>query len=77
MGYLPLTGKDKEKMLADLKKSYAEELFSDIPTKVRLKGEIALPAPLSEIELKKELEALSRKNVTPGEYISFLGGGAY
>ena len=37
--YLPMTEKDKQEMLETIGVSSVDELFSDIPEKVRFKGE--------------------------------------
>jgi glycine dehydrogenase subunit 1 len=77
LGYIPNTDKDREKMLSSLGASSIEALFSDIPKEVSLKNDIPLPAALSEIELTKELAALSEKNSDLKHNISFLGAGVY
>ncbi|GGA68261.1 aminomethyl-transferring glycine dehydrogenase subunit GcvPA [Ornithinibacillus halotolerans] len=75
--YLPMTETDKKEMLDAIGIQSTEELFSDIPDKVRLKREMNLKAPTSEIELKKELVRMSKKNYNLQEYTSFLGAGVY
>jgi len=57
--------------------SSTDDLFADIPSKIRLKGDLSLPPPLSEPELVREIGALGRKNADANVYISFLGGGSY
>jgi len=54
-----------------------EDLISCIPDSVRLKEELKLPQPLSEIQLSKLLADLSLQNKDASQIISFLGGGAY
>jgi len=53
-----------------------EALFADIPEGYA-RPYLDLPAPLSELELRRELQALSDLNLTPGRVPCFLGGGAY
>jgi glycine dehydrogenase subunit 1 len=53
-----------------------EELFSDIPQAYRDPA-LRLPPPLSEPELRRELEELSHRNHTLQRYACFLGAGAY
>jgi glycine dehydrogenase subunit 1 len=52
------------------------ELFEDIPAHLRNPA-LDLPSPLSEFELKRDMEAMAAENATPGEYACFLGGGSY
>jgi len=54
-----------------------DELFSDIPEQIRLKRPLSLPEPLSELEVRRETEAILRKNRTTKDLISFLGGGVW
>ena len=52
-----------------------EDLFSDIPEHIRLRKPISLPGPLSELEVRREIEKISGKNRTVKELVSFLGAG--
>jgi len=53
-----------------------DALFADIPKEFRDPG-LNLPPPLSELELKRELQRLAAKNASGDEWGYFLGGGAY
>jgi glycine dehydrogenase subunit 1 len=75
--YVCLTDADREEMLATIGVSSVEELFRDIPEGVRLKRELDLDRPLSELEIVQRLEELAARNVPAGEEISFLGAGVY
>lgn len=75
--YLPMTETDKQEMLKTIGVSTTEELFADIPEKIRYKGEMKLRAPLNETALMKELQQLSNKNADLQSYPSFLGAGVY
>ncbi|WP_042145907.1 aminomethyl-transferring glycine dehydrogenase subunit GcvPA [Paucisalibacillus sp. EB02] len=75
--FLPMTEADKTEMLDTIGVSSTDELFSDIPEKVRLKEVLNLKAPKSEADLKKELVQMANKNYNLKEYISFLGAGVY
>ncbi|MBI5182320.1 MAG: aminomethyl-transferring glycine dehydrogenase subunit GcvPA [Nitrospirae bacterium] len=77
MGYVPNTEKDRKEMLNTIGVDDIEKLLTDIPEEIRLKKELNLPHPLSEIELKKEMLVLSEKNADLLHYTSFLGAGAY
>ncbi len=75
--YLPVTEQDKKEMMESIGVNSIEELFADIPEKVRFKGEIDLKEALSEPGILKELGRMASKNVNSGEYTSFLGAGVY
>lgn len=76
MNYISISKKEKEEMLARIGISTLDELFSSIPEAVRIKGQLQLDSPLSEMEVVETVTEISRKN-TYGKYLSFLGGGAY
>ena len=77
MRYIPITDRDREEMLRAIGVKSTDELFSDIPDKVRLKRGLDLPAPLSEMELVDHMRELSEKNGDLNHYTSYLGAGAY
>ena len=75
--YLPMTSQDAEEMLKAIGAESIEDLFSDIPEKVRFKGEYNIKKAKSETALLKELTALSEKNANLKTHSSFLGAGVY
>ncbi|UZH06693.1 aminomethyl-transferring glycine dehydrogenase subunit GcvPA [Heyndrickxia coagulans] len=75
--YLPMTEEDKREMLDAIGVRSAGELFSDIPEKVRFKGDYRIKKAKSETALLKELSELAGKNANLKEYASFLGAGVY
>lgn len=75
--YIPNTGEQREEMLKVIGVTSIEDLFADIPGSIRLKHELDLPEPLSELELLKHMRELASRNVTVDEYVCFLGAGAY
>jgi glycine dehydrogenase subunit 1 len=75
--YLPMTETDKKEMLNAIGIQETDELFSDIPEKVRLKRPLQLKEPKNEADLKKELAQMAKKNYNTKENISFLGAGVY
>ncbi|MEW6242714.1 MAG: aminomethyl-transferring glycine dehydrogenase subunit GcvPA [Bacillota bacterium] len=77
MRYIPNTDKDRREMLAAIGVGSVEELFSDIPAEVRFKGEMKLPAAMSEQEVLRHLRELGSRNASVDEYTCFLGAGAY
>lgn len=76
MSYISLSAKEIHDMLAKLGLSSLEELFRSISSDIRVKEDLEIPGPLTEIELMKYFQALSRKNEAV-EYVSFLGAGTY
>jgi glycine dehydrogenase subunit 1 len=73
---LPNTDADRKTMLREIGVGSIEELFQDIPEKVR-HARFKLPQPLSELELKKELSRLAGRNASLDNYACFLGAGSY
>ena len=53
-----------------------DDLFLDIPQALR-NPRLDLPAPMSELELRREMAALAEENKHLEQRSSFLGGGAY
>src|SRR5215210_4120744 len=54
----------------------AEQLFDSIPADIRLREPLAVPDPLSEMELLERFESLAARNRAATQP-SFLGAGAY
>ncbi len=75
--YLPMTEKDQQEMLEVIGISSVDELFADIPEKVRFKGEYNIKPAKAESALLKELSQLATKNADSKQYASFLGAGVY
>lgn len=75
--YLPMTEEDKRAMLETIGVSSVDELFSDIPEKVRFKGEYNIKAAKSETALMKELFMMADRNADLKRNVSFLGAGVY
>lgn len=74
--YLPNTEAQRKEMLKAMGLETIEDLFGCcIPEAVRFKGDLDLPAPLSEMEALKLLSSLADKNTPATNRISFLGGG--
>ena len=75
--YIPLSDDDRAAMLRDIGVDSIEELFSSIPTGLRLQGDLDIPGPLSEMDLIGELTARAGENTAFDPRAQFLGGGAY
>lgn len=72
--YLPHTEQEIKQMLADIGVGSIDDLFADIPEKIRHKGDLKLPKSQSELEVFNRLQALADKNQ---HAVSFLGAGSY
>ncbi|MFD1705387.1 aminomethyl-transferring glycine dehydrogenase subunit GcvPA [Siminovitchia sediminis] len=75
--YLPMTEQDQQEMLKTIGVDSIDELFSDIPEKVRFKGEYQIKPAKTESALMKELAQMAAKNADLKQYTSFLGAGVY
>jgi glycine dehydrogenase subunit 1 len=68
----------KQEMLEEIGAESVEELFEDVPERLRVQGGLDLPPPLlSECALKRHVEGILAKNEGGPEYVSFLGAGCY
>ncbi len=76
MPYIPHSDADRAAMLAAIGVRSMDELFGDVPEHVRF-PELDLPAALSEMEGRWELEVLAEANFNAGSGPCFLGAGAY
>ena len=75
--YVSATDADRREMLAEIGVGSVEELFSDIPERIRLTAPLDLDPPRSEQEVFEELRALASRNVSVEQELSFLGAGMY
>jgi glycine dehydrogenase subunit 1 len=64
-------------MLHEIGVESAEDLFADIPEKMRYRKRLNLPHPNSEYEVRRRVDSLLSKNRTCNELISFLGAGCW
>ncbi len=76
MRYLSLSDNDRKEMLAAIGIGSTDDLFGCIPQEVRLARDLALPGPMAELGLVREMEEAAARNAYP-RFLSFLGGGAY
>lgn len=68
----------KKAMLDELGMESVEDIYKEIPERLRFKGEMNIPAPIhSEARLQRHVEKILSKNKNCKEYISFLGGGTW
>jgi glycine dehydrogenase subunit 1 len=74
--YISITDAERAEMLAQIGVPGLADLFADVPAEVRF-PELKLPRALSEIELRRELNAMSSANANATSHSIFLGAGAY
>jgi glycine dehydrogenase subunit 1 len=76
--YIPNSDPEtKREMLKEIGVQSVEELFADIPERIRLKKRLELPYAKSEYHVRREVEAILSRNRTCNELISFLGAGCW
>src|SRR6202042_1336137 len=75
MRYLPKSPSERRGMLDAIGVATVEDLFKTIPEKFRLRDPLALPGPLSEVEIIQYFQARAGENSRG--YTSFLGAGVY
>ena len=54
-----------------------DELYADIPSKVRLNRPLKMDGYYSELEVRERIERLLQRNKSAADFDSFLGGGIY
>ena len=72
--YLPHTEEEIQEMLSEIGVRSIDDLFSDIPEKIRFNDSIELPSGVTEMEAFRQLQQLADAN---SQAVSFLGGGSY
>jgi len=77
MRYHPLTGADREAMLAIIGARDFDELFTAATGAAPLEGDFGLPRAKSEIAVERHLSRLAEKNLSAARAPCFLGAGAY
>lgn len=74
--YISITEAERAEMLKVIGVASTADLFADVPADKRF-PRLELPAPLSEPELVRELQALASQNANAQSHSIFLGAGAY
>ena len=77
MRYTQLTDDHVKDMLGAIGVRTIEDLFSTIPSKLRLKRELTIPKGVSEPQMLADAAALAAKNADCTKMTCFLGGGSY
>jgi len=76
--YIPNnTANIRKRMMDAIGIKEIDELFSDISEEIRLERDLNLPDPLSEIEARREIEKILKKNHTVKGMKCFLGAGVW
>ncbi len=74
MPYIPHTDADEAEMLAVIGADKIDDLFDEIPSRLRATGLDGIPAGLSEMEVTRLMQSRARAD---GEPLCFIGAGAY
>jgi glycine dehydrogenase subunit 1 len=74
MPYIPHTEQDAKEMLATIGVNEIEDLFDEIPAKLKLKQLTGVPESLSEMEISRLMQERAAKD---GAGLCFIGAGAY
>ncbi|MDR7414873.1 MAG: aminomethyl-transferring glycine dehydrogenase subunit GcvPA [Armatimonadota bacterium] len=77
MRYIPTTPEERAHMLRTIGVRSLEDLFADIPERVRLQRPLRLRPPLSDPDLLRSFRALADENAHAGRLVCFAGAGAY
>lgn len=76
MRYIPHTNADRKIMLQSIGVEHIEDLFAEIPDRVRF-PELNLPPSCTEMEIEREMAQLAAKNADAKRHPCFLGAGVY
>ena len=74
--YSPHTEAERQNMLQAIGVAHLEDLFNAVPEQHRFPS-LALPDPLTEMEVSSELQNIALANENTSDLICFLGAGAY
>ena len=74
MPFIPHTEKDKQEMLETIGVDSIDDLFSEIPAKLKIKTLENVPKALSEMEISRLMRERAKLDGLP---MCFLGAGAY
>jgi len=80
-GHHPFLPNLDEKLISEMLRRIGaesvEELFSDIPGRVRLKRRLRVPEAESEYTVRRQIQSRLSTNETPPKSLCFLGGGVW
>src|SRR5579871_5209480 len=75
--YTTVTDADRSAMLEAIGVDSIEDLFAEIPERLRLGRPLDLPAGLGEAEVYEHLRTLAARNSHAEDTLCFLGAGMY
>ena len=75
MRYLPISPANRQVMLRATGYASIDEIFTQVPAELKLRGNLNLPGPLSEMEIVEFFRQAASESSR--EYVSLLGAGAY
>ena len=75
--YTSATADDRERMLAKIGVDSVDDLFADVPERVRLDRPLDLPDGMAESDVYERLAGLAARNADAEREVSFLGAGMY
>jgi glycine cleavage system P protein (glycine dehydrogenase) subunit 1 len=64
-------------MLKEIGVGTIEDLYKDIPERIRARASLTIPSKLSEMEARRHVEGLLNKNLSTRDVLSFLGAGIW
>jgi glycine dehydrogenase subunit 1 len=68
----------KQAMLRELGLSSVEEIYAEIPDRLRFKGRLDIPEPiLAERDLRRHMAGLLARNTSAQEFLNFCGAGCW
>jgi glycine dehydrogenase subunit 1 len=68
----------REEMLKETGYETVDEIYEEIPERLRFKGDLKLPKePATELEVRRRIKDSLAKNKTTSDYLSFLGAGCW
>ncbi len=77
MPYILNTPDEQHAMLEAIGVSSLDDLFTSIPSALRLDRPLEMGPALTEMELSRHMAELAARNQPAGEKVCFLGGGSY
>ncbi|MBS3825036.1 aminomethyl-transferring glycine dehydrogenase subunit GcvPA [Candidatus Bipolaricaulota bacterium] len=77
MDFIPNTESDRREMLGDIGVNSIEELFSDIPDRLKVGATLLDEEGETELELKENVARIANRNEKPGDRLTLIGAGLY
>lgn len=77
MRYIPTTPEERAHMLRVIGVQSVDDLFADVPERVRLRRSLRMRPALSDPEVLAYMRALAERNGHAGGVVCFAGAGAY